>query len=101
MKRTCANACTCWHSYHYIRILLPAVMNFCKIIDDLIEAYRYKICELHFHYAFEIPEAQSEARSDDRAFAQWRVAHTFFPKFVYKSFRYFKRAAIFRNILPH
>ena len=52
VKRARTHTRTCGHPDNRISVLAPAVMNFGKIIYDLIKPHTYKIRKLHFHNAF-------------------------------------------------
>ena len=101
VERACAHACPCWHAYHHIGILAPAVMYLGQVIDDLIKAHRYEIGELHFHHAFKTLYAQAQCGAHDSTFAQRRVAHALAAILLHHAFCNLERAAIFGYILTH
>src|SRR5688572_6083992 len=101
MKRTCTYTATCGHPNNCIRILSPAVMNFCQVINDLVETNRNKIGELHFHHAFVSFQTQSQCRPYNGTFTNGSVPHSRLSKRFHKAFGYFKSAAILCNFLSH
>src|SRR5437762_9501514 len=101
MKRTRSNPAACWHTDDNIRVLPPAILNFCEVVDDLVESYSNKIRKLHFHHALESFQTQAEGGSHDCAFAKWRVPHSFISKLLNKSFGDLERTTIFGYVLAH
>src|SRR5580693_8806417 len=87
MKGTRPNTCASWHTDYYVGLLVPAIVNFCKIINDLIKTYSNKVCKLHLHHALIPLQTESKGCSYNRTFAKWCIANPFFPKFFYKPLR--------------
>src|SRR6478672_6950502 len=101
VKGPCTNPATRRHAYHNVRLLAPAVMDLGQVINDLVKTYCNKIRKLHFHHALESFETQSECRTHNGTFTQWRIPHPTLAKFLYKSFRDLEGPAIFSNVLTH
>lgn len=47
-----------WYVYYYIGCLVLVVMNFCQVINDLVEIYIDKIGKLYFYYCFLVFDVQ-------------------------------------------
>src|ERR1700730_963314 len=101
MKRTGSNSCSCRHTDYDVRILPPAVVNFRKVVDDLVKPYRNKIGKLHFHHALESFQTEAQSSSHDCTFAERSIPHSFLSKLFNKSFGNLECAPIFCYILSH
>ena len=89
------------HADDYVGLLAPAPVDFGEVVDDLVEADRDEVAELHLHHGFLAGNAQAQGRANNGRFAQWRVAHAFFAKSLHKSVRHFEHAPVLGDVLPH
>src|SRR5690606_6930985 len=101
VKRSRAHASTGRHSYYYICILTPAIMNFCKVVYNLVKPNRNKIRKLHFHYTFNPFEAQTQCSTYYGTFAKRSIAYPCFSKIIYKTLCDLESSTIFCDILAH
>src|SRR5690349_6267206 len=101
VKRTGAYATTGGHADHHISGLSPAVVDLGEVVHDLVKPLGNKVGKLHLHHALEAFQRQSQRCTDDGTFAKRRIAYPLFSKLLHESFRYFKGASVFSNVLSH
>ena len=89
------------HADDYVGLLSPAPVDFGEVVDDLVEADRDEVAELHLHHGFLAGNAQPQGGTYNGRLTQRCVAHAFLAKSLHKSVRHFEHAPVLGDVLPH
>src|SRR4051794_32964888 len=101
MKWPATHACAGGHADYCVSGCSPAIMNFCKVINNLIEPDRCEICKLHFHNRFITFQRKPQCGAYHSTFTKGCITYPFATEFLQKALRDLKCTPIFGNILTH
>ena len=101
MKRSRIDRCTCWHAYHHVHVLSPAVVELGCLIANLCHGFCHKVTELHFNHGLESSCTQANSCTNDGGFTNGRVSHTALAIRGRKAICRLEYAAVIRDVLPH
>ena len=89
------------HADDHIGRLSPPPMDFGEIVDDLVEATRHKVAELHFHHRLLAGDGQPQSRAHNGGLAKGSVPHASLAKGVDKPIGDLEDAPVGSNVLAH